>query len=266
MLNTIFNNQQRSGYEELFSYGPRFYKDIKEMDAIYRLAGATLDIGAKKLEVLMNDQFIEHADEETISRYEKWLHIEGNESKSLEDRRKKVKLVWNGGEKLSGKLIKSLVKSYTGCDEEPSVRMTTYLKVIARVKEDNQVYLSDLYEQLYKMLPAHIRMEFSLAITSQMVFQTKVSHYLYHFTKAGENPKIATHGAYLNGEINAETDVSDYVFGYKKASETVEAGTVPDVTTFGVYDNSEMQICTTEKATSVSFSECGSKLCGEEGL
>ena len=33
----VFNNQQRSGYEEIASYSPRFYRGIKEMDAIFRL-------------------------------------------------------------------------------------------------------------------------------------------------------------------------------------------------------------------------------------
>ena len=75
MLSTVFYNQQRSGYEELLSYGPLFYRDLLEMDTNYRFAGKTLDVGAEGLEKLMQDQFIDTADEETISRWEKWLNL-----------------------------------------------------------------------------------------------------------------------------------------------------------------------------------------------
>ena len=72
MLSTVFYNQQRSGYEELLSYGPLFYRDLLEMDTNYRFCRKkALDVGAEGLEKLMQDQFIDTADEETISRWEK---------------------------------------------------------------------------------------------------------------------------------------------------------------------------------------------------
>lgn len=144
MLSTVFYNQQRSGYEELLSYGPLFYRDLLEMDTNYRFAGKTLDVGAEGLERLMRDQFIDTADEETISRWEKWLNLLPDSQTDLEYRRKRVKLFWNGGDKFSGSLIKSIVKNYTGCDETPSVRMTTRLTISVQIKEENQVYISDL--------------------------------------------------------------------------------------------------------------------------
>ena len=75
MLDTVFYNQMRSGYEELLSYGPSFYKNLLEMDVNYRFAGKTLDIGAEGLERLIQDQFIDTADEETISRWERWMNL-----------------------------------------------------------------------------------------------------------------------------------------------------------------------------------------------
>ena len=35
----VFNNQQRSGYEEIVSYGPKWWAEFREMDANYRFAG-----------------------------------------------------------------------------------------------------------------------------------------------------------------------------------------------------------------------------------
>lgn len=107
MLSTVFYNQQRSGYEELLSYGPLFYRDLLEMDTNYRFAGKTLDVGAEGLEKLMQDQFIDTADEETISRWEKWLNLLPDSQTDLEYRRKRVKLFWNGGDKFPVHLLRA---------------------------------------------------------------------------------------------------------------------------------------------------------------
>lgn len=175
MLSTVFYNQQRSGYEELLSYGPLFYRDLLEMDTNYRFAGKTLDVGAEGLEKLMQDQFIDTADEETISRWEKWLNLLPDSQTDLEYRRKRVKLFWNGGDKFSGSLIKSIVKNYTGCDETPSVRMTTRLTISVQIKEENQVYISDLEALIEKMKPAHILAEVLLISTTKIKFHTNIT-------------------------------------------------------------------------------------------
>ena len=112
MFDTVFYNHQRSGYEELLSYGPSFYKNLLEMDVNYRFAGKTLDIGAEGLERLIQDQFIDTADEETISRWERWMNLPSDPNNDLEYRRRKVKLFWNGGDKFSGSLIKEIIKNY----------------------------------------------------------------------------------------------------------------------------------------------------------
>lgn len=154
MINQVFYNQGRSGYDELISYGPYFYKDILEMDVNYRFAGKTLDIMAEGLEKIVSNQFIDFADEETIGRFENWLGIGTDTTRSLSDRRKKVKLVWNGGEKLNGSLIKRLVNSYIGC--EPELIMTTHLIINIDVASNNDEYIADLKQQLDRMMPAHL--------------------------------------------------------------------------------------------------------------
>jgi hypothetical protein len=305
MLSTVFNNQQRSGYEELFSYGPYFYKDLLEMDVNYRFAGSTLDVMAEKLELLMNDQIIDFMDEPTITRMEHWLAITTDETKSLEDRRKKVKLLWNGGEKLCGRVIKSVVMSYTGCSEPPVVKMTNHLSIMAQIKDENTVYLSDLNSYIERMKPAQIRSEILLVSTTKIKIQTIVKHYVYSFDLCGEKPDIATFGAYLQTQIDLQTagtdfvypheqsnefeeagtypqittkgaviqegidigtKVSDSVYGHNQSSEEQETGTYPNIATVGQQNNSGIAIGTTESSAVLSFVECGTNLCGEEGL
>lgn len=266
MNNPVFYNQERSGYEELVSYGPYFYKDILEMDANYKFAGKTLDVMAEGLESIISNQFISSADESTILRMERWLGIDTDFSRTLEDRKKKVQLVWNGGEKLSGSFIKNLVRSYTGCDDDPAVKMTTYLSINACISANKSVYISDLVEQLEKMKPAHIRMVLSLINYSKIKIGRKVSHKVYSYDKAGEKPDIATLGANFESIINGNAELESMVYSMIQVSENQETGTYPSVTTVGGSFENGISTDDTVSVSVSSYVECGTNQCGEEGL
>jgi len=264
--NPVFYNQQRSGYEELVSYGPYFYKEILEMDANYQFAGKTLDIMAEGLESIVANQFIDFADEEMIRRMERWLNVEVDPSRSLADRRKKLKLVWNGGEKLTGSFIKSLVRSYTGCDDDPSVKMTTFLSICAYVSSENTVYISDLEEQLEKMKPAHIKMVLELINYSKIKIGSKVKHTLYHYDKTGTKPDVATLGAAFASMITTNSELIAATYHHQPACESMEAGTYPDTATIGVALEDGVTMGDALSVTVNSYVECGTNICGEEVL
>lgn len=266
MNNTVFYNQERSGYEELVSYGPYFYKDILEMDANYKFAGKTLDVMAEGLESIISNQFISSADESTILRMERWLGIDTDFSRTLEERKKKVQLVWNDGEKLNGSFIKNLVRSYTGCDDDPAVKMTTYLSINAYISANKSVYISDLVEQLEKMKPAHIRMVLSLINYSKIKIGRKVSHKVYSYDKAGEKPDIATLGANFESIIKGNVELESMVYSMIQASENQETGTYPSVTTVGGSFENGISTDDTVSVSVSSYVECGTNQCGEEGL
>lgn len=266
MFREVFYNQERSGYEELISYGPYFYKDILEMDANYRFAGKTLDIMAEGLESIVANQFIDLADEDSILRWERWLDIETDFSRSLEDRRKKVKLVWNGGQKLTGSFIKSLVRSYTGCEDDPMVKMTTHLMINAYITSNKAVYLSDLYEQLEKMRPAHIRFVLSMINYSKIKIGRKLSHAVYSYDKAGEKPDIATLGARFAAPVGGITEFNASVYTHLPASDTHAAGTYPEISTLGSAVKDGISTEDTFLVSVSSYVECGTNTCGEEVL
>lgn len=115
----VFNNQQRSGYEEIVSYGPKWWAEFREMDANYRFAGWTLDLMAYWLERVVNNQFPANADERTITTvFEPALGIEPEPDETLEERRKTAAAYWSGTGKLSKTVIQSIIKAYTGCESE----------------------------------------------------------------------------------------------------------------------------------------------------
>ena len=265
------------------------------MDTNYRFAGKTLDVGAEGLEKLMQDQFIDTADEETISRWEKWLNLLPDSQTDLIQQRRKGD-VWNGGDKFSGSLIKSIVKNYTGCDETPSVRMTTRLTISVQIKEENQVYISDLEALIEKMKPAHILAEVLLISTTKIKFHTNITHYVFPYELCGTKPDIATVGAYipsgmnvgtisndvvyphmpsdenmlagtyptdttkgmvLENGVNIRTSSSDMVYGHLPSSEEQEAGTYPENTTVGISYEDKITISTNESSALIAYEHCG---------
>jgi hypothetical protein len=305
VLSTVFNNQRRSGYEEVFAYGPYFYADLLEMDVNYRFAGYTLDLMAEKLETLMNDQFIDFADEQTIERWEKWLAIFPDATQSLDDRRKKVKLLRYGVSKFNGSLIKSMVMSYTGISETPSVVMTTHLTIKAQIKSDNNVFVSDLIKQIERMKPAQILFELILVSTTVIKILTRIRHYVFPYDKCGLKPEIATLGDYQKDAviaykddndyvyphrkasavsqvgihpdlstigdyaqtiISADSEISENVYGYRKSSETQESGTYPNIATVGQMSQDNVSIDTSVSSSALYYVECGTTQAGEEGL
>ena len=225
MLSTVFNNQQRSGYEELLSYGPNYYKNLLEMDVNYRFAGSMLDIMADKLELLMNDQFIDFMDEPTLSRVERWLNISYDATKNLEDRRKTVKLFWNCGYKLCGRMIKSMVMSYTGSKDPPSVKMTDRLEISIPIMKENTIYTSDLIELIEMMKPAHILVEMLLTFTVKIEVHIRVKHFLYRLNacgtfRCGEKPHISTLGNVIYAETSFDINQITKIF------DTTISGTI----------------------------------------
>lgn len=114
----IFNNRAISGYEEICSYGPSWWPEYREMDAVYRFAGWTLDLMALWLEKIVLNQFPAYADEETIAILEKILKLEPAPGDSLEERRRTVALYFPENGNFRASTIQSLIQTYSGCSSD----------------------------------------------------------------------------------------------------------------------------------------------------
>ena len=101
LQNDVFYNRQRSGYDELVSYQPKYYQNIQEMQAINQFGGLTTDKMASDLEQLVLDQFIDSCSVEMLNRFEQFLHITGYETRSITERRSIVKVNWIGNIKMN---------------------------------------------------------------------------------------------------------------------------------------------------------------------
>lgn len=155
----VFYNLQRSNYEEIVSYSPKFYPKIKEMDAIYRFAGWTLDCAAKDMEKCFALQFTSnlHLDKEALERAEKFLKLKIDESKSINDRAKLVLAAWNTQGNISAERISELIYALISPDVGVEISFDDILRINIDTISSDASGQKELQEFLERMLPAHIQ-------------------------------------------------------------------------------------------------------------
>lgn len=151
----VFNNQQRSGYDEISSYGPNFYKEILEMDTIYRLAGMLADMQASDMEYTVSSVFLNHMDDATFSRYEAFLGIVKDPDKTLKERKAYVSALQLGSGKISKDKIISIVNQFVECDCTV-VLDGSELYINMTFANDPSRYMSDIRKLIADKAPDHI--------------------------------------------------------------------------------------------------------------
>ena len=152
----IFYNSSAPGYEEIVSYGPKWWTEYKEMDAVYMFEGWILDILAKKMEQEVRNIFPSQADYPSLIKYEKMLHIEHDEESSFEDRRRIVQAYYSGTGKLSESVIKSIVKMYGDCDCELWWKDKSCLQIRIFCDDDKTFFNKQIYQIIERRFPAHL--------------------------------------------------------------------------------------------------------------
>lgn len=153
----VFNNQQQSGYEEIASYSPRYYRSIREMDAVFRLAGWLIDLMAQDMENVVAYQFLKYMNDEALTRYEAFLHIVMDENKSINERKAYISALLIGSGKLSADKIVEMVNQFRGCDCEGVKLDGSTLHISIIMDEDFNQGVSDIIRDLIKRkVPAHI--------------------------------------------------------------------------------------------------------------
>ncbi|MBR2443114.1 MAG: DUF2313 domain-containing protein [Rikenellaceae bacterium] len=111
-----YNNGYDSTYEELITFYPAFYREVKEIKAILEAQGEITDGVIADINRVIENSFIATADETMITRLEKFLGLPTDTSKSLEDRRQAVSVCFYGFGKLSASKLKETLKAFSGVD------------------------------------------------------------------------------------------------------------------------------------------------------
>ena len=155
--------------EELLSFYPHFYRDIKEISAINEATATELDKIIDCGQKVLDDSNITTADESIIKFYEDIIGIGYSSLRTLEERRRLVLAYYNIFGKVSASKIKNAIMYYTGAEVE--IRFTNkdekgnYLLEIECVRGTiSSLFLDDIALLCKKILPAHLFLNFSITI------------------------------------------------------------------------------------------------------
>lgn len=198
----LFNNEQRSGYEELLSYYPIFYKDIREMNAILHICGRMLDGMATATEEAVLNRFIDTMDEETTARWETFLYLTANRNRPLDERKRLIHALLIGHGKISASKIKEVVNVFTGLTADVEF-IDEYLRVGIPLDGEYQFLLSDIKGLFKKKIPAHLALlmigKFHTTIEQQIRIETELTIKSEFYPRYNLKPLILDNTWFLDG-------------------------------------------------------------------
>lgn len=228
----------KNNYDELIRFYPRYYREVYEMVEILKANGAILDELEDNIETTFLNNFIDYADEATIQKLERFLHIALNRQRTLSDRRRLVKAFFAGFGKISASMLKALIGSYTNAEVdikfEPSDEEgnnTLYIN-FERGKEEH-IYMSDIIMLLSRKLPAHINWRAAIVYRYGIGIGVRRTHYPIEYKLSGTIPEIALLGEIFGTDTVIEQHRRHYRTDYSQASPNVLSGTIPDTATIG---------------------------------
>lgn len=156
-----YSNGYATTFEELLSHYPMFYREVLEMRAILEADGRLLDDNVKEINKVIDNAFIDTADNETIERLEKFLHISPEATSSYEDRRRNVKLYFTGFGKISASKLKEMLYPFTETEAQITyapgdIDGNNLLAFSIPRGEKRHFSSSDIMDLLARRIPAHL--------------------------------------------------------------------------------------------------------------
>lgn len=175
----LLNDYYATTYEEIVNYSPDYYAEVKEMQAVYKAEGDTIDDVKDGIEKVFDNCFIDTMDEATIAEMERFLHIHMHGERSLDDRRRLVKSYFVGAGKMSESLLSDIIGTYTGtkseCDLRPfDAQGNNALFIDTKRGEEASFYASDIMELIRAKLPAHIAYQFNVVYENEVQISNEI--------------------------------------------------------------------------------------------
>lgn len=157
----IHENAPTNWHDELASWFPSWYQDVKEMDALWHTWGVLLDQLQKDIQHVLDNYFLMRCDEETIEFWEEFMGIKLAIQHTIEYRRRYIMTHFSGFGKCSATQIKNIIKQYTGSGASVSFEKCDQagnheLIILMENGDIENTYLADLQSILEKVIPAHI--------------------------------------------------------------------------------------------------------------
>ena len=109
----LYENAWPSHYEEIKTWYPVWYREVLEMDALWKVWGGQLDAMRAGIIQAVDNNFIDYADAQTITKLEEALGIVHDGPRTLVERRNIIKAFIIGSGKIGQQEIKQLISVFT---------------------------------------------------------------------------------------------------------------------------------------------------------
>jgi hypothetical protein len=154
----IYENAYPDCYEELKTFYPVWYREIPEMDAIWRAFGAQLNEVRTGIITAVNNCFVWTADEETLGKFEEFLGIVYDGYRTLKQRRSAVSAYFLRRGHIGEQEIKEFVRLFTNsrCTVEFA---NSNVKVTVFFQRGDEAVPAECRAFLLKEIPAHLGLE-----------------------------------------------------------------------------------------------------------
>lgn len=227
--------------EELLSFYPHFYRNVKEMVAVNESMAAEIDKITDCGQKVLDDSNITTACESIIKFYEDIIGIGYSSLRTLEERRRLVLVYYNIFGKVSATKLKNAIGYYTQEDVAVSFNNKdeggNYILEINCERGDmNPLFLEDIWLLLKKIIPAHLLYKVGMKYSFAVVVGRKKQSYNYEYELCGTKPEPALLGKMISKDTVTLQDNTNYDINYPIASKTETTGLRPDTALLGNTD------------------------------
>ncbi|MEG1894651.1 MAG: hypothetical protein RR162_00325 [Oscillospiraceae bacterium] len=226
------NNGFANCYEELKTFYPIFYLDVFEMKAILSAHGKLIDDTIANINLVVDNNFVENADEATITKLEKFLWLETDKTRPLEERKRLVFSFFVGFGKISASKIADMIRSFTDTEstitfEPGDAAGNNYLTIMIERGTVEKLFFADIATVLYKKLPAHISYKAVVRYVFPTVVANKKTNYVNNHKLCGISPEPALLAALRSQYTETREYHENIKSSYAAADETKLSGLEP---------------------------------------
>lgn len=159
----LYPSERLTGYEQLLSYYPVYYREVFEMEAILKYFGELCDLLEEQTEQAYLNYFILEADEETVKTWENLFGIQYSERRTLDERRRVILARFNNLHHIGEPEIRSTIRVFG--DNEVWIDFDAgiiYILIQGDIFDDEK-----LFETLSAKIPAHLKLDVKFEIHKQ---------------------------------------------------------------------------------------------------
>jgi|GEM_PF-2340448 len=153
----LYDNALPSKYEEIKTWYPVWYRDVREMDALWRAFGAHMDDMQLANIRAVNNHFIAKMDAQTVAKLEKALRITYSGPRTLVERRNVLLALWIPNNHIGYREIIELIQVFTAGEIDVTFD-SGFIRITITRNFSDPFNMYDTNMILRSRIPAHLEL------------------------------------------------------------------------------------------------------------